>query len=420
MILRFLICVSLLGLSVAAPAAQDPTTFARQLQQWLNGATGPAAWQDFDRYHWTLVNGSTRWSPRAGLQVLAQGERLVLMGGRTPNPPQFPPIPGDSVIHGDVWVSEDRGSSWHQVLATGTPDQWPARAYFQALKRGRYLYLMGGQNFNLVPNACPPGVPNCPPFVSQSDFFNDVWRSRDGVHWQQLTAAAGWEGRAGLSATVHRGAFYVAGGSRNDDDAIIGGPPQRIYYNDVWKSYNGRDWQRVTEQAPWAARAGGVLLSKDGYLYLLGGEVGFVCAPLPTCTPPYFNDVWRSKDGAHWEQVTASAGWSPRPGHQCVVAADHLVCFGGFGLLANPMDVWVSREGREWTQVSDSPWNAVAPSEIKYDFDALVITEGQRRPVIFTFGGDRETFDFDDPLNYLNVDNDVWRFESPVEAKESP
>ena len=29
---------------------------------------------------------------------------------------------------------------------------------------------------------------------------------------------------------------------------------------------------------------------------------------------------------------------------------------------------------------------------------------------IYTFGGDRETFNFADPLNYLNVDNDVWKF----------
>ena len=31
-------------------------------------------------------------------------------------------------------------------------------------------------------------------------------------------------------------------------------------------------------------------------------------------------------------------------------------------------------------------------------------------PAIFTFGGERETFNFADPLNYRNVDRDVWRF----------
>jgi len=30
--------------------------------------------------------------------------------------------------------------------------------------------------------------------------------------------------------------------------------------------------------------------------------------------------------------------------------------------------------------------------------------------LFWDFGGGRETFNFVDPLNYLNVDDDVWRF----------
>jgi len=96
------------------------------------------------------------------------------------------------------------------------------------------------------------------------------------------------------------------------------------------------------------------------------------------------------------------------------------VLFGGFGLstdpmnpfaAANPMDVWLSEDGAVWEQVSSSPWNALGPADIKYDFDAIVIFNADSmQDNIFTFGGDRETFNFMDPLNYLNVDNDVWRF----------
>jgi len=148
---------------------------------------------------------------------------------------------------------------------------------------------------------------------------------------------------------------------------------------------------------------------KYGYMILLGGEDGFLCEPQPNCELPYFNDVWRSRDGASWELVTDSAGWSPRPGHQCAVVYDNIVCFGGFGLPENPMDVWVSPDGAVWEQVSDSPWNAVDPEEVKYDFEGFAVGD-----VIFTFGGDRETFDFGDPDNYLRVDNDVWRYALPT------
>ena len=48
-------------------------------------------------------------------------------------------------------------------------------------------------------------------------------------------------------------------------------------------------------------------------------------------------------------------------------------------------------------------------AEIKYDFDALVL-ERDGLQSIYTFGGDRETFDFSDRTNFLRVDRDVWRF----------
>jgi len=379
---------------------------------------------DFSWYEWKLVNEEAEWTPRAGLQVIDLRNNFYLMGGRTPRPPSFPPVPGDSEIWGDVWKSRDRGKTWEKILETDDDDHWPARAYFQAVRKGRSMYVLGGQNFKLEENNCPLGVPDCPPFISSSDFFNDVWRSQDGIHWKQMTDSAPWTARAGLSSVVHRGEIYVMAGSFNDDPAVIGGPPTRVYFNDVWKSRNGRDWVKLTGNAPWAPRAGAIAVVKNGYIYLIGGEDGFICLPGSAC-PPYFNDVWRTRDGANWELVTDTAEWPARPGHQVVVMKNHFILFGGFGLStdpnapfkpSNPMDMWTSKDGAHWTQISDSPWNAASPEDIKYDFDALVVNQGwwfKRTSSIYTFGGDRETFDFADPENYLNVDNDVWQFSLP-------
>jgi hypothetical protein len=226
-------------------------------------------------------------------------------------------------------------------------------------------------------------------------------------------------GGAGLSAAVFKGAIYVMGGSYVDDPAI-GGSGERVVLNDVWKSTNGVDWVQVTDAAPWAPRAGASVAVKDGYLYILGGEFGFVGFP-----PPYFNDVWRTKDGVTWELVTPSAGWSPRPGHTCEVLRQTFVCFGGFGQSgdpsnpfepSNPMDVWVSANGADWQELADPPWNATQPADIKYDYDTVVAPAGPDGigQAIYTFGGDRETFDFLDPTQWLNVDNDVWKFQLPT------
>jgi hypothetical protein len=43
-----------------------------------------------------------------------------------------------------------------------------------------------------------------------------------------------------------------------------------------------------------------------------------------------------------------------------------------------------------------------------------VIDDPETGPRVLTFGGDRETFDFTDPENYLRVDNDVWTFAPPA------
>lgn len=389
------LAVSLL-LSAPTAALADPGGFLGDAPRWFG----------FERWRWTEVKRSDpadAWAPRAGLQAAELWRSFYVMGGRTPL--AIPGVPGASQLWNDVWRSDDRGATWRRL-----PDApWAARAYFQAVTKGGRIYVLGGQDFRAGP-ACPPGVPSC------STFFNDVWSSHDGRTWRRETAAAPWIGRAGLSAAVHGKWIYVLAGSANDDSSIVGGPPARIYLNDVWRSEDGRSWERVTARAPWAPRAGAVAVSKDGWIWLLGGEEGFVCLPGGPC-PPYFNDVWRSRDGARWEQVTASAGWSPRPGHQCEVVVNTLACFGGFGLppAGNPSDAWVSFGGARWRQVSDAPWNVTSPGGVKYDFAALSTWDWDDGlvPAIYTFGGDRETFDFADPLNPTRVDNDVWRWAPP-------
>jgi N-acetylneuraminic acid mutarotase len=351
---------------------------------------------------WQLVTDNAEWSPRAGLQIVRLQNKLFVLGGRTPIQS---PIPGASQIWGDVWQSNLKGSTWKKILTCETPGHWAPRAYFKALTKGQYMYVIGGQNFN------PYGP---------STFFNDVWRSRDGIHWKQMTENAPWTGRAGLTGVVFKNDIYIMGGSLNDDNIIVNGQPLRVYFNDVWKSTDGRNWELVTNNAPWEARSGMRVVIKNDYLYLMGGESGFTPA-IPGTPPPYYNDVWRSKDGKDWELITLHAPWSARPGHELLVYKNHFVLFGGFNLdpafpfsaqAFNPMDAWVSKDGKNWKKLPDAPWNALSPKDIKYDFHALVVPASHhfQMPAILTVGGDRETFDFLDMTNYLNVDHDVWRF----------
>jgi len=369
-------------------------------------AASVSGWSPTSPLSWTKVYGEdpSGWTGRAGLQAVELLGDLNVMGGRTPDPTQFDPF--GSILWNDVWKSRDQGASWRKV---GTAP-WPARGYFQAVTKDGAMFVLGGQNQRSG---------------QSSEFFNDVWSSRDGKTWRLLTADAPWTARAGLSAIVFKGWIYVLGGS-NGDDVAIGGSGREVF-DDVWRSRDGTSWQLVTADAPWPARAGAAVVQKQGYLYVLGGEDGFLCTAGPAGLEcPYFNDVWRSRDGAKWQLVTAAAGWSARPGHQCQVLGDTIVCFGGFGwpsladpglppgpghpfLPGHPDDQWASRDGKTWAKLPGSPWNAASSADVKYDFDSLVIRSGPfgLRQSILTFGGDREiSFASPDPTA---VDDDVWR-----------
>jgi hypothetical protein len=382
--------------------------------------------EELSAFSWTTTAPDAPWQARAGLRVVDLDGRLILLGGRTPNQST---IPGDSTIWADVWASDDGGATWFDLL-DGATAPWPARAYFQALVKDGMIYVIGGQDYGLEENPfCalldqglepPPGLgidPDapCPEFLPTSRFFNDVWRSADGITWEEVTASAPWDPRAGLSSAVLGEHLYVLAGSQNDDSSIIGaGGPARLYYQDVWRSTDGADWELMTDAAPWEPRAGAVTVVRDDKIFLFGGEDGFTCEPLPDCEAPYFNDVWVTADGATWELVTEAAGWSPRPGHVCELVGNQFLCFGGFGLLVNPTDMWVSDDGAEWSELPTNPWGSSDPLAMRYDFDALVVDDPETGRRVLTFGGDRETFDFTDPENYLRVDNDVWTFALPM------
>ena len=101
---------------------------------------------------WSPVTRNAEWEGRAGLQAIDLGKDLFVMGGRG----AFNPF--QTTIYQDVWKSGDQGESWEKVSG---PAEWPARAYFQAVRHRGRIVVLGGQNFDTLPN---PGFPrNCPP-----------------------------------------------------------------------------------------------------------------------------------------------------------------------------------------------------------------------------------------------------------------
>ena len=230
-------------------------------------------WSSLDGKNWSLVTGSAGWTARGGHQALVHNGRMYVLGGRDANGHR-----------NDVWSSAD-GVTWRKDKANNSVD-W-VLALYQAVAHNGRMYVLGGYN------------------------KSDVWSSADGSSWR-FEGNAAWGLRHLHQAVSHAGRLYVLGGIERVDNS----DNRR---NDVWSSLDGRIWEqeKASNNAFWAGRDRYQALSRDGLLYVLGGNAGSLR-----------KDVWSSPDGKSWSVETSAAGWGAREYHQAVVFPPNLVLSG--------------------------------------------------------------------------------------------
>ena len=199
----------------------------------------------------------------------------------------------------------------------------------------------------------------------------DVWRSRDGVSWEQLHSSSPFGVRLGHQVVSYRGNLWLVGGT----DSILGvGPlgdlggggegdldplegvlgqqdfggfggevPKVNHLNDVWRSVDGVSWTPVPVSLPsFLGRANHQVVFYGGSLWLAGGYDG-----------ESFGDVWRSADGASWTPVdVGNPSFAGRYGHQMVAYGGSLWVVGGRGDDGFLGDVWRSANGADWVSVT--------------------------------------------------------------------
>jgi len=254
---------------------------------------------------WELVTENPGWQDRAGHAVVVHDGDLWLLGGV-----------GDSNYR-DVWRSSG-GENWNLVLGSAP---WRWRWNHSVLSFDGKLWVIGGESTN-------------------GNLLNDVWTSEDGVEWTEATGDAPWQHVRGSQSLYFQNrmwTFPVA-----DDDGS----------DNVYRSDNGADWTRATAAQPWSARSWPSVLIFDNALWLTGGFVD------DFNQPRVFSDVWRSTDGAAWEQVNERAPWDRRFGHAAIAWADRMWVLGGYDFFDAVNDVWSSTDGVDWEQADpeESPW----------------------------------------------------------------
>jgi hypothetical protein len=115
---------------------------------------------------------------------------------------------------------------------------------------GQRLYMMGGVRYLRLGEPTPT-------------FLNDVWRTTNGVDWEQVTSSARWSQRgfSGLQVlgNAEQNALFLFGGKRTTGDSCSdeNHPNDELCRSDVWASQDrGLTWQEIDsdESSPWIGR----------------------------------------------------------------------------------------------------------------------------------------------------------------------
>ncbi|GEM_PF-866039 len=250
--------------------------------------------------------------------------------------------------------SGDGGTSWNAIstgtlsLSAGTlrwnvPDRVTERCLIRIRNPGSGAVAMNLRPFQITPSQA---VPN--------------------YQWTNVTHQAPYAPRDGAGALTFQNRMFLLGGWHPGNKQDF----PRICNNEVWRSDNGKDWQRIKPNtfldptfdptADWEGRhTGGYVVYRDK-MWLVGGDVN---------QGHYQSDIWNSANGIDWTLVNKDAKppWGKRALHHTLVFRDKIWLLGGQTMPAFApsreifyRDIWTTEDGLRWSPVTprEPYWSA--------------------------------------------------------------
>lgn len=277
------------------------------------------------QYEWQRVTESAAFAARDGAGALTYKGKMWLLGGWNPGDKvNFP-----KVCNSEVWSSVD-GKDW-KLETKQAP--WEGRHCGGYVVFKDKMWIVGGD-------------------CNQGHYQYDVWNSTDGVKWDLVTDKLPWGPRVLHYTVVFKDKIWIMGGQVLPDFAPW---HEEVFYDDVWCSSDGKNWDKVLDHAPWAPRGmiGGFTVFNNR-IWMLGG--GTYDTPKKR-DRIFYNDAWSSADGIVWEQTAKTTAWHPRQYHDVAVFDGRMWVMEGYHKNGgNRKDVWHSADGVNWTEVPNTPW----------------------------------------------------------------
>ena len=180
------------------------------------------------------------------------------------------------------------------------------------------------------------------------------------------TGRTDWAGRHTAGYVVFNDYIYLIGGDAN----------QGVHQEDIWRSKDGLHWELVLESVPWGPRVLHMTFVFEGHIYVVGGQTMPKFTPDEVVNEVYYNDIWRSNDGVNWQKVRVEPPlWLPRGGvgGNGFVFKDQVYLVGGFTYDNNVnrtrdvySDVWVSSNMSDWVMLTGVAEFALVESGFMY------------------------------------------------------